>query len=113
VQAVQKLPEKAPSPECLARITALAKARRMQVLEHRRQAGLTAAAAIFGWAMVIMALPLWQGLAGMLGEWSGWPISAGPLTAVALGVFFSYLFLPGLWALLERYRVANDEEGWQ
>jgi anti-sigma factor RsiW len=110
-QAVQSLTEEVPGPECLVRITALARARRMEVLEHRRQAGLAAAAALFGWAMVIMALPLWQGLSGMLRGWSGWPISTGPLTAVALGALFSYLFLPGLWALLERYRVTNEEEG--
>lgn len=110
-QAVQSLTEEVPGPECLVRITALARARRMEVLEHRRQTGLAAAAALFGWAMVIMALPLWQGLSGMLRGWSGWPISTGPLTAVALGALFSYLFLPGLWALLERYRVTNEEEG--
>jgi hypothetical protein len=110
VQAVQRLPEEAPGPECLARISELARARRLEVLANRRQTGLAAAVALLGWAMVIMTLPLWQWLAGMMQVRSGWQMPAGPLTAFALGALLSYLFLPGLWVLLERCRVASYGE---
>ena len=111
IRAVQRLPEDGPSPVCLDRIAALATNRRMEVLENRRQAGLTAAIALFGWTMVITTLPLWQRLAETARTWSGWQISTGPLTALALGSLLSYLFLPGLWALLERHRTTDYREG--
>jgi len=111
VHEVQRLPEHVPGPESLARITALARARRMEVLERRRQARLTAAIALLGWVLVIASLPLWQWLAEAVRIWSGWPVTTGVLTAFSLGALLSYLFLPGLWALLDGGSATNYGEG--
>ena len=110
VQMVQRLPGDVPGPACLARITDVARAHRAKVLESRRQAGLTVAVALLGWVMAAMTLPLWQWLAGVMRVWSGWKIPADPLAAFALGALLSCLFLPGIWAMLERVRVARNGE---
>jgi len=111
VMAVQRLPAPVPAAECLVRVATLARDRRIQVIEGRQQTYLTAAVALLGWAMVIISLPLWQGLAEKVRIWSGWPVAAGFPIDLAIGALLSYLFLPALWVLLEGRRVIEYEEG--
>jgi hypothetical protein len=111
VQAAQRPQGDASGPKYLAHISELANAHRMKVIANRRQAAFAAAVSLLGWALVIMTLPLWQWLAGILRQWSGWQVFGGPLSAFALGALLSYLFVPGLWLLLEPYRVTRSEEG--
>ena len=110
VPVVQNLPTPALNYASLLRIAALASAQRMEVIERRKQTFLIIAATLLGWMLVIISLPLWQWLAEWVKGWSGLPIAAGLPTAFVMSALLSYLFLPALWALLERRRTILDEE---
>jgi anti-sigma factor RsiW len=104
VGAVKSDPESSLSPAALARITRLAQARREQVLRDRRQAWLTATAAILGWLLVLTSIPIWQFAADEFRAWAGWPGATGPIAALVVGALLSYMFVPGLAPLLTRRR---------
>lgn len=107
---IQNLPAPALNRATLVRIAGLAAARRKEVIECRRQTFLIIAAALLGWMLVFISLPLWQWLAEWVKGWSGLPIAAGLPTAFVMSALLSYLFLPAIWALMERRRIILEEE---
>jgi predicted anti-sigma-YlaC factor YlaD len=97
-------------PAAVARIAALARARRREVLEERRQLWPLVSMALFGWLLVLATLPLWQLAASGLRSLIGWPGSTGPAMAFLLGAILSYAFLPGLAPLLAGLRGGAHRE---
>jgi anti-sigma factor RsiW len=110
VPVFQNLPAPDVNQAVLVRIAAQAAARRMEVIERRRQTFLIIAAALLGWTLVVVSLPLWRWLIEWASAWSGLPINAGLPTAFVLSALFSYLYLPAIWVLLERRRIILEEE---
>lgn len=82
IQGLTYLPAAAPSAFRLARITALAVARREEIVANRRNTVVLVGLAVFSWLFFLASLPLLSTLTHRLGAWLG--ISS--LLAFALGL---------------------------
>jgi anti-sigma factor RsiW len=82
LQNLADLPAAGPSPFRLARVTALAVARREELLAKRRNAVVLAGLAMISWLFFLASLPLLSALSHWLGAWLG----ISPLPALILGI---------------------------
>ena len=84
IQGLAGLPAGAPSSFRLARITALAVARREEIVADRRNAVVLGGLAVLSWLFFLASLPLLSTLSHWLGVWLG----ISPLLALTLGIGF-------------------------
>jgi hypothetical protein len=84
IQGLAGLPAGSPSSFRLARITALAVARREEIVTDRRNAVVLGGLAVFSWLFFLASLPLLSTLSHRLGLWLG----ISPLLALTLGIAF-------------------------
>ena len=110
VQGLQHLPAATPpAPFRLARITALASARRAETAAKQRNAAVLVALAVFSCLLFLATLPLLSTLTHRLGGWLG----LSPMLAFTLGLAAwwgsSLLAGLGLVPLLREHRVDRKE----
>ena len=110
VQGLQHLPEVAPAPFRLARITALATARRAETVARQRNTQILVTLAVFSFLLFLATLPLLSALTDRLGGWLG----LSPTLAFTLGLAAwwgsSLLAGLGLVPLLREHRADWKEE---
>jgi len=110
VQGLQHLPESIPAPFRLARISALATARRAETVARQRNTQILVTLAVFSFLLFLATLPLLSALTDRLGGWLG----LSPTLAFTLGLAAwwgsSLLAGLGLVPLLREHRADWKEE---
>lgn len=103
---LRRVPATSPTPARLARIAALAQARRAEVLEQRRNRLVLTGLALYGWALFLAAWPALESLTGWLGV-SG---SAVAPVAVLGWVTFTWMISFALLPLLRSLKATGKEK---
>lgn len=103
---LRRVPATLPTPARLARIAALAQARRAEVLEQRRNRLVLTGLALYGWALFLAAWPALESLTGWLGV-SG---SAVAPVAVLGWVTFTWMISFALLPLLRSLKATGKEK---
>lgn len=108
--AMQRIPETVPTPARLARVVALAQARREEVLEKRWNRLVLTGLVLYGWALFIVTLPLAPAAVSWLSERLALPWFA--VIILALGLWWSFCWVIGLalLPLLRRPEVDLEEK---
>lgn len=109
VGAMERLPAALPNPARLARLTALAQARRAELLERRWNRLVLTGLVLYGWALWVVALPLLP----VVVDWLAARLALPGFAVVILGLAFwwSFCWIIGLALLpLLRQREAALEE---
>jgi anti-sigma factor RsiW len=94
VQGLQHLPESIPAPFRLARISALATARRAETVARQRNTQILVTLAVFSFLLFLATLPLLSALTDRLGGWLG--LSPTLAFTVGLAVWWGSSLLAGL-----------------
>ncbi len=107
--ALQRLPETAPAPARLARIAALARARREEVIAQRWNRLVVTGLVLFGWTLSLVTLQgVWtanQWLAG----WTGWSAIDNLWTPVLLWLTLTWMAALALLPLLREHKTSTQE----
>jgi anti-sigma factor RsiW len=108
--SVKTLPHPELSNMQLARLTALARARRHEVMERRQHRWVMATLAIYGWVMFLFSLALFSPLNHALEKQFGWPPLVTGLTSLILWGTFCWTIGFGLVPLLHLHKVNRQEK---
>ena len=94
----------------LARLTALARARRQEVMEQRQHHWVLVALAIFGWMLFLSSLALLGPMNHALQNQFGWSPLVTGLTGLTLWGTFCWAIAFGLIPLLHLHRFTRQEK---
>lgn len=110
VKAMGRIPETLPTRARLARIAALAQARRQEVLARRWNRLVLTGLVLYGWALFIVVLPLLPAGVSWLGERLALPWFV--VVTVGLGLWWTFCWVIGLalLPLLRRHSVDLEEK---
>lgn len=107
--ALERLPAPLPAPSRLARIAALARARREEVITQRWNRLVITGLVLFGWTLSLLTLQgVWtanQWLAG----WTGWTAIDNPWTPVLLWLTLTWMAALALLPLLRAHITSAQE----
>ena len=108
-QSLRRIPETTPTPARLARIAALARARREEVILQRQNRLVLTGLVLFGWTLSLLTLRgVWtanQWLAG----WTGWTAIDNPWTPVLLWLTLTWMAALALLPLLREHKTSLQE----
>lgn len=110
LEAMERIPETLPTPARLARIKAMAVARREELLERRWNRLVLTGLVLYGWALFLIIWPLLPAAVGWLSERLALPWFA--LVILGLGAWWSFCWVIGLalLPLLQRQKVDLEEK---
>jgi anti-sigma factor RsiW len=98
--SLERLPEVAPAPARLARIAALARARRQEVMETRWNRLVLTGLVICGWMCFLIPLPLAPTVLRWVGGWLGLPSLVAGVLLLGSWWLFGWSIGMGLLPLL-------------
>lgn len=107
---VKRLPHPELTNAQLTRFTALARARRQEVIERRQHRWVMAALAIYGWVMFLFSLALFSPLNHALEKQFGWPPLVSGLTSLILWGTSCWTIGFGLIPLLHLHKINRQEK---
>lgn len=107
--AMRRIPETVPTPARLARIAALARARRAEVLAEHQNRLVLAGVVLFGWAVSLLTLRGIFAASRWLTEWAGWEIMANPAVPVFAWIALTWMAALGLLPLLREHKESVQE----
>lgn len=108
-QSLRRIPETTPTPARLARIAALARARREEVILQRRNRLVLTGLVLFGWTLSLLTLRgVWEANQ-WLAAWTGWPVMANPVMPVLLWFGLTWMAGIGLLPLLREHKTSLQE----
>lgn len=109
-KTMKRLPHPELTTAQLTRLTAMARARRQEVMEQRQHHWVLVALAIFGWVMFLSSLTLLGPLNHALQNQFGWSPLVTGLTGLTLWGTFCWAIAFGLIPLLHLHRFTRKEK---
>lgn len=108
-QSLRRIPETTPTPARLARIAALARARREEVIAQRWDRLALTGLVLFGWTLSLVTLQgIWTANQ-WLANWSGWTALDNPWTPVLLWFTLTWMAALALLPLLREHITSAQE----
>lgn len=108
-QSLRRIPETTPTPARLARIAALARARREEVIALRWDRLVLTGLVLFGWTLSLVTLQgIWTANQ-WLAEWTGWGAMANPVVPVLFWLVFTWMAALGLLPFLREHKNSMQE----
>lgn len=109
-RAMKRIPETTPTPVRLARIAALAQARREEVLEHRWNRLVLTGLVLYGWALFVVSVPLLPAGVKWLEMHLALPLPAVVILALIFWWSFCWVIGLALLPLLREQRADLEEK---
>ena len=108
-RSLRRIPETTPTPARLARIAALARARREEVILQRQNRLVLTGLVLFGWTLSLLTLRgVWEANQ-WLAAWTGWPVMANPVMPVLLWLTMTWMAALALLPLLREHKTSLQE----